>query len=421
MTHPNPDAARPVVDFDHHSREYRDGWQEISERNAAGCPVAWTERHGGFWLVSGHAPLVEAIRDDAAFSSAHDLTGAPGGYQGIMIPAFPRRSIPIELDPPEFFHYRRLLNPRLSPEAARRWEPYTRRVTAACLDRVSRAGRMDLVLDLATPVPAVVTMKLLGIPLADWERFAATIHQMTYTTPGTEEFDVAARGMGDIVQAVQQSIQERRRRPADDLISHLVAARVEGEPLDAERLTGMCTTVLAGGVDTTTSLLANALHWLHRHPDQRRRLAADPGLLTAATDEFLRFFAPVQMLARTATRDVVLGGQRIGAGERVMLSFAAANRDPAVFPDPGHLDLARSPNRHLALGAGIHRCVGAHLARVVFATVLREVLTRMPDYRVREAEARRYPSIAAANGYVSMPATFTPHAPAAEGSWLDLA
>ncbi|NAS25953.1 cytochrome P450 [Herbidospora sp. NEAU-GS84] len=402
---------RPVIEFNHHSREYRDHWREVSRDNLTRCPVAWTEEHGGFWLVSGYAPLTQAIRDDAAFSSYHDPTGDVNGYQGIMIPPFPRYPIPIELDPPEFFTYRRLLNPHFSPESSKNWEPYVRATTADILDRVCAAGEMDLVLDLANPVPASVTLKLLGLPLDDWAEFAATIHEMTYTTPGTAEFARAATGMGRITETVRRTVDERRVEPADDLISHLVRATVDGAPVDDDRLHSMITLVLAGGVDTTTSLLANALYWLHRHPRQRQRLIDDPALIPTAADEFLRYFAPVQMLARTATRDVVLGGQEIRAGERVMLSFAAANQDPEVFSDPDTLDLARFPNRHVAFGAGIHRCLGAHLARVEFCVILEEVLARIPDYQVDESAAKRYPSIAAANGYITMPATFTPSRP----------
>lgn len=135
---------------------------------------------------------------------------------------------------------------------------------------------------------------------------------------------------------------------------------------------------------------------------------ADPALIPAAVEEFLRVLAPVQFMSRTATRDVELGGQHIAAGERVMLAFAAANRDPAAFDDPTEVRLDRTPNRHVAFGSGIHRCVGAHLAKVQAVVMLEEVLRRIPDYVVDEERLRPYPSIRAINGYINLPATFTP-------------
>lgn len=149
--------------------------------------------------------------------------------------------------------------------------------------------------------------------------------------------------------------------------------------------------------------MSHALHWLHRNPAERDRLIADPGLLPTAVDEFLRVLAPVQFMSRTATRDVELGGQRIAAGERVMLAFAAANRDPAAFDRPAEMRLDRSPNRHVAFGSGVHRCVGAHLAKVEAVVMLDEILRRIPDYVIDEQAARRYPSIGAINGYIGMP------------------
>jgi cytochrome P450 len=206
-------------------------------------------------------------------------------------------------------------------------------------------------------------------------------------------------------------VSERRSRPQDDLASVLATATVNGEPLPDAHVLAMCGLVAAGGVDTTTALTANALHWLHANPGHRRRLIEDPGLIPVAVEEFLRYFSPVQMMARTATRDVELGGQPIRAGDRLLLSFAAANRDPSIFTDPADLILDRTPNRYISFGNGVHRCVGSHLARVQATVMLEEILKRMPDYAIDDAQAVRYPTIGAINGYIDLPATFTPSAP----------
>jgi cytochrome P450 len=282
-------------------------------------------------------------------------------------------------------------------------------VTAACLDRVTPTGRADLVDALTNPVPAIVTMSILGIPLADFERFAQPIHLMVCSPPGTPDAARAVTAVSEMMGLIARLVGQRRVEPADDLISVLATATDDdGALLPLDHVNAACGLVIAGGVDTTTALVSHALHWLYRNPAERDRLVADPALIPAAVEEFLRVLAPVQFMSRTATRDVELGGQHIAAGERVMLAFAAANRDPAVFDCPTEVRLDRTPNRHVAFGSGIHRCVGAHLAKIQAVVMLEEVLRRIPDYVVDEERLRPYPSIRAINGYVNLPATFTP-------------
>lgn len=402
-------TARPSIEFDHHTTDYRDRWQEISDGNLARCPVAHTSAYGGSWVVSGYEPLVEALRDHGTFSSYQDHADPTGPLRGTSNPPIPYLNVPQELDPPAHTVYRRLLNGPLSPEQSRRREPFIRQVTAACLDRFTPTGRIDLVHDLTNPVPAIVTLGVLGLPLADWERYAGPIHRMTYTPADSPSFMEVMGPVGEMMAVVAATVAARRAAPTDDLVSVLATATGDdGELLPLDFVIATCGLVIAGGVDTTTALVSHALHWLHRHPAERARLIAEPALIPTAVDEFLRVLTPVQFMSRTATRDVELGGQRISAGERVMLAFGAANRDPAAFDHPDELRLDRTPNRHVAFGYGVHRCVGAHLAKVEAVVMLDEVLRRIPDYVVDEQGAERYPSIGAVNGYIGMPATFTP-------------
>ncbi|WP_326557739.1 cytochrome P450 [Micromonospora sp. NBC_01796] len=405
------DHVRPraTIDLDHHSSDYQRRWREISDDNVTRCPVAYTPAHGGTWVVSGYEHLVEALRDYSTFSSFYDHSDADSPMRGTSNPPTPYLNVPQELDPPEFFTYRRLLNPPLSPERSRRREPFIRQVTAACLDRVTPTGSADLVDALTNPVPAIVTMSILGIPLADFERYAQPIHRIVYSPPGSPEAAQAMVGLAEMMGLIAQLVGQRRAEPADDLISVLATATDDnGALLPLDHVISASGLVIAGGVDTTTALVSHALHWLYRNPAERARLVADPALIPAAVEEFLRVLAPVQFMSRTATRDVELGGQHIAAGERVMLAFAAANRDPAAFDDPTEVRLDRTPNRHVAFGSGIHRCVGAHLAKVQAVVMLEEVLRRIPDYVVDEERLRPYPSIRAINGYINLPATFTP-------------
>jgi cytochrome P450 len=172
----------------------------------------------------------------------------------------------------------------------------------------------------------------------------------------------------------------------------------------------MAMNILGGGVDTTTALTSSVLLYLSRRPDQRQQLIDRPELLSLAREEFLRYFSPIHGIARTATRDVELDGWKIDEGDRILLAFASANRDPDAFESPEDVKLDRFPNKHIAFGAGTHRCLGSFLARMVYDTMLSEVLRRMPDYQVIEDGIRAYPSIAVVNGWMSLPANFTPGA-----------
>jgi len=188
----------------------------------------------------------------------------------------------------------------------------------------------------------------------------------------------------------------------------VIAAGVGGRPMSDADAVNVLFTVVSGGVDTTTALVANVLVWLHRHPDVRRRLIEEPSVRTSAREEFLRVFSPAPATARTATRPVEVAGQAVHRGDRVLLSWTSANHDAGVFADADCIDVDRPNNRHVAFGAGPHRCIGAPLARATFDAILAVVLDTIPDYEVDEARATRYERVGAVNGWVSVPATFRP-------------
>ncbi|ROO87946.1 cytochrome P450 [Actinocorallia herbida] len=400
------------VDFDHHSPDYAENWRAINEDLRSTCPVAHSGAHGGLWVVSRYDDVAAVAHDDATFSSYQELPD--GSRNGATIPASALRQVPIEMDPPEFFAYRRLLTPWFSPGAAKQWRPYLREVTTFCVDRVIETGKADLIGDIAAPVPAILTLKLLGLPVEDWRPFSDAVHAMIHTVPGTPGNEAAMTAMFTLIGQITETIARRRAEPADDLLSHLVRAEIDGRLLSDERILEMVTLVIFGGIDTTTNLIGSALEWLDRNPAERTRLRERPELIAPAGEEFLRYFSPVQVLARTATRDCEVGGQPIKAGERLLLSWASANFDEAVFDRPEEVVLDRFPNRHQSFGLGIHRCLGSNLARAEFAVVLEEVLRRLPDYAIDASGARHYPTIGIGNGWITLPATFTPAAP--EGS-----
>ncbi|HEY8216153.1 MAG TPA: cytochrome P450 [Acidimicrobiia bacterium] len=400
---------RPLVDIDHTSPEYADNVQAITRDLRTRCPVAFSEQHGGYWLITDHDNCARALRDDAVFSSLHAAEEIDGvRYGGVNIPEAPYQNALIEMDPPEWNVFRRVLNPVFSPPRVEALRPHVAEFATQCVDNVIETGTIDFVLDLANPVPAMVTLLILGLPVEDWAKYAEPTHEVVYTRPGTLEFDKAVAGQQWMFQTLYQEIVDRRASPRDDVLTELVTTEVDGRTLTDEELLSMLNTVINGGVDTTTSLLANAIEHLDRDRETRRLLIDAPELVPSATEEFLRYFSPVQAFSRTVIQDTELGGQRLERGDRVLLCFASANRDEAQFPDPDSFVPDRFPNRHMAFGLGKHRCIGSTLARHQFAIVLDQVLARMPDYEIDRERTERYPSIGIVNGYIRMPAGFTP-------------
>ena len=407
-------APRTVVDLDHHSQTYLDErlstWREMRR-----CPVAYSEAHGGFWVVSGYDAVAQVSRDEEAFTSVF-RRGEPGAVDCIGIAGIPRpRGIPAagiaEVDGRLHQALRRVMNPFMVPAAVAELEPLMRSLTTWCIDRRIESGAIDLVGDLAGPVPAVITMKTIGLSLDAWETYAEVFHAMVAHRPVEEEWQTAMAKVPAMMAGLLEEAEDRRRQPREDLLTELVQLTLEdGSCLNDEQVGAVLWNLVGGGLDTTTSLTSLALLHLAEHPEQRRRLADEAELMPLATEEFLRYFSVNETLSRTVTRDVELGDQQLAAGDAVLLSWLSANHDDSEFQSPEEVVLDRSPNRHLAFGVGPHRCIGMHVARTMFGVMVSEVLRRLPDYRVDTAAVRRYSGNPTLTGLVSLPATFTPGA-----------
>lgn len=394
--------------FDHHSTTYAQGAREINARLIEECPVARTSAHGGFFVVAGHRAVSTVARDDRTFSSYHDVDG--GSLQGITIPPSPLRSGMIETDPPRFTVQRRQTNPLFSPAATTRIEPALAAYAAWCVDQFIDTGHADLAADLAGAVPAMYTIKLLGLPFERWPLYADAMHRAVYTAPATPERAEVDALMGDIIHELHVTCVQRQAEPRDDLISHFATMRIDDELLPIDEVLGNAFLMLAGGVDTTTALMLHTFRHLGNDEPARQFMLGDLSRLETACEEYLRWVSPVQGLARTVTSPTELAGTRLQPGDRLWLSWASANQDPTVFEDPLNLRLDRDPNPHAAFGLGAHRCLGAHVARAMWRACVGEVLRRLPDYTVDDDAVVGYPTIGVVNGYVNMPVTFTPSA-----------
>jgi len=399
------------VHFDHESEQHAAHWpaefRELRER----CPVAWADSHGGFWVATRYRDVVAMAQDSEAFSSLKTFDPSTGAVTGgITIPGTPIiRGLPVESDRAEWEQYRFHINRKFAPKAVETKRENIRNYAAALLNRKIESGEIDLVNDFTGPVPAITTMELMGLPLEEWRQFADPLHEMVYTPKESPNYPRVIDGVQWVFQRCMEELTKRRREPPrDDLLSYFAHEKLGDRYLTDEEVLSYCNNIIIGGVDTTTALTSHALAYLQEHPEAKARLMADPSLLPIAREEFVRYFAPIHGLARNVTQDIEVDGAQMHKGDRVYLAWSAANRDPEIFNAPEEVDLARVPNRHVAFGAGMHRCIGSTFARVMFEEMMAQVFARIPDYHIDLSRAQRYTSIGTINGWVDMPATFPP-------------
>lgn len=334
---------------------------------------------GDFWVLSRFADVYDAARDTATFSSARGLTLTDGEAELDLVRDFQPM---VMLDPPDHTEFRRMVGRGFTPRQVEHLEPLVRDFVRARVEVLAEQGSSDVVHELLKPLPSLVVAHYLGVPDEDRPRFDVWTDAIVAATSRGNPLagaDAAAEMFGYFAHLIEQ----RRAAPGDDTISQLCRA---GDDVSVLRMLGFAFTMVAGGNDTTTGLLGVTLQLLTDHPEQRRLLLDDPALVPDAVEEFLRLSSPVQGLARTTTREVEIDGRRVPAGARVLLLYAAANRDPREFGDDAdELEVTRAPRRILTFGHGAHHCLGAAAARLAARVVLEELLTRLPQFTVDAA------------------------------------
>jgi cytochrome P450 len=334
------------------------------------------------WQVFGYAEVERILSDPRAFSS--DFSAIMPAQRDFDL--FARGNF-VRMDPPRHRKLRGLISQAFTPRMIHGLAHRIAELTAELLDKLGGADRFDLVDGLAHPLPVIVIAELLGIPVADrtiFRHWADTLFSQNEQTSEIKLdeatlkalFDAVAPTMREMNGYLLAHIQDRRARPANDLMTELVNAEVDGERLDDQEIVGFVGLLLIAGHITTTALLGNAIITLDEHPDAAAELRADPTRLPAAIEEVLRCRPPFPRLARRAATDVDLDGHTIGANQVIVLWVASANRDGAQFPDPDRFDIHRTPNPHLAFGHGIHFCLGAPLARLESKIALGILLER---------------------------------------------
>ncbi len=361
-------------------------------------PVIRGQR-GSYMIVSSEAAEF-ALKHPELFSSkrAFDLVGSPLAM------------VPIAFDPPEHTRFRRVLQPFFSPRGTASWLPMVRGLARELIDGFAGRGQCDLVAELAVPLPAEVFLTLFGLPLEDRDRLIAWKEALlnNFGFPGGEPPSERAARMGaELYEYLVGHIAERRQGGGTgDLLGQLLADASD-ERLSDEELLGLSFLFVLAGLETVTSALSTAFAALAAGPALRRQIVADPAVIPSAVEELLRFDGPVVFVPRIATQDVELAGQLIPAGSHAMVAVAVAGRDPAEHPDPDTINLRRQ-ERHLAFGAGPHRCLGSHLARMEMRVAFEEWHRRIPEYELAPGVVPRCTWPAGVVGIDRLPLVFPP-------------
>jgi cytochrome P450 len=404
-------SADAIVGFDHHSDEFNLNEREVNADLRSRCPVAWDEKYGGFWYVSSYDAVEQVARDGDTFAHKYEPNAADGvNYQGEMGVPRPEGQPPLgigEVDGPYHLALRRALTPFFSSGAIEKMRPFMEQSVHWFLDQRIADGRMDLVLDYASPVPAILTMRLMGLPYDNWQLYANLFHSVMDASDG-DAYNKAIAEVPAMIDGLLKFAATRRADPADDLTSFLGRFEFDGKRLDDNQLIDILWNLIGGGVDTTTSLTALSLLHLGTHRDLRQQLIDRPELYQTACDEYLRYWSVNKTLSRTVSRDTVLGGQQLRRNDQLLISWFAANHDAREFERADEVVLDRAPNHHVAFGLGPHRCIGAPLARVMFQVMVKALLERMPDYVVQLDGVHQYSGNPSMTGLGKLPVTFTP-------------
>ena len=363
-------------DFDHNSAEFRlDPPADYKQLRSAG--VGKSEHYGGVWLVPTYKDVQTVAHDLETYSPAH----------GTMFPPMTERPLlPMESDPPLHTEYRRILIKRFSPKAIATWKPAIRSASQRLLKDEMENSPYDLSLGYAKLLPTAVICDMLGIEFR--AEFQEWVEDAIYRR--ISDVEAADRATERIRQMFVDMLPDRRANPGDDLVSLVLNAEIDGEPLPEDVVVDFCYFLLVAGLDNTNFTIRALLHKLATDSALLKRLVDDSSLIDAAVEEALRYFSPVIALGRHARVDADLAGCPVHRGDKVLMLFGCANRDPEEFENPDEFDIDRFPNRHVAFGVGAHRCLGSNLARAEIGIAIEEVLKVLPEFELKQEPDSRW-------------------------------
>ncbi len=406
MSKPGADDPE-IANFHYWNPEHQADANPLFDRMRATCPVGWSEQYGGFWILTTYDDVYRAYQEPGLFSSHPNSIPAEGLGNA-------RPVIPLEIDPPDHTAYREILAPLFTVRRLRPLEAKIRQHAVDLITGISTRPECDYVTDFAQVMPTKVFLDLVGWPLSDAAMFLGWSEKLLRDVPGDPEATKRQKEeTGAALYGYFGRELERRKaggRPAQgdkaDVIDWLRGASFgDARPLTDLEILDCLFIVLLAGLDTVQGVLSMSIEFLAENPDYRRDLQEHPELLDRAVEEMLRWFAPV-LPGRRLTKDAEVGGVTMGEGDRVMLAMGSACRDGAAFADPDQVDFRRAPNRHIAFGAGAHRCLGSHLARMELRISIAEWLRLIPEFHVTPgAPIRRH--LSAVRGIDSLPLTLS--------------
>lgn len=387
----------PHLGFNHRSPEVASNRDEIS-RDLRDTPIFRTDAFGGYYVVTSHDLAKKVLRHP-------DFTTVKtNGEGGVTIPPAPFNFVPAEIDGADHTQLRKALNPMFGPQQLEKLRPKVHQFVREAIDSAIERGEFDIVHDIAEPLPARIILTYLGFDPAQ----AQVIVDAGQSAMGTSsDPDAAKQNFAHMEAVIWELIAARSASPQDDGVSYLIQQTVY--PLTGEQLYWAVFTLAVGGIENVAALLENSLFHIAQTPELRARLIANPELIPQAVEEFLRFFTPGGGLARTAAREVELGGVVLQPGDRVFAWLPSANIDGGTFPEPDLVDIDRPGlAQHLSFGFGRHFCVAAGLARLEIAHIIGQVLERMPAYTVDAGRSKRFENAGNMYGWWTMPAKVNP-------------
>ncbi|XVQ14760.1 cytochrome P450 [Spirillospora sp. CA-255316] len=382
--------------FDHLSPDLAATMPATMARMRELCPVARSEEHGGFWIVTRYEDVLSVAQNWEVFSSAHGL--------GVSNAPTVVRNLPVQADPPEQRIYKRLINPFFTPAAVAPWERPTRDLVTRLIDDFIEDGACEFMDAFARPLPSLAFFTLaLNAPPEDLEKVAYLASKSS--VPDDPKAGECWRGLYDWIK---EFVARRRAQPArGDVVDAVLNAEIEGRPITEDEIIGTVQLLILGGLETTAGALGLMLARFCAEPEIPALLRERPELIPDAVQELLRLEPSFVSVGRTAVRDAELGGHRIRKGDKVLIHWASANRDGEEFTDPDRFDLDRARNRHLSFGVGPHRCAGSNLARLNLRIALEELLRRLDDIRLQDGAEIGYHR-GLTRSPLSLPIAFTP-------------
>ncbi|MFT4561151.1 MAG: cytochrome P450 [Gammaproteobacteria bacterium] len=363
------------ADFDLNDPSFGDQFNEICDDLVEHCPVARSQVGEGYWVVNGHEDVQQILRDWPIFSSAD-------GIIGVNRPADQPLFKPNEIDPPEHDQLRKAMNPYFTAKITAQHEPAIREIVNGLIDKFIDDGEVELVAQFSDPIPALAFCQAVAsMPLEDMPFLQKTFHD-AITGPVEDRAPNWLKGQEYMEEFMRQRKLTARQNDIVDAIAYFEFP--DGQAYTHTERAGTLTQLTAGGIETTGAVISGAIHHLAVNPLQRRNLRDEPSAIPRAVEEYLRYFVAAPCLGRRVMKDTELSGTMLSRGDYVVYNLGSANRDPKIFDDPQALDIERSPNKHLTFAAGVHTCIGMHLARLNIRIAIETFLQRVPDYTVKD-------------------------------------